>query len=194
MWLPEVGIGHYPVRAEDTPYDAAYFEKYERMADTGMGRTLTQARVDLVARHHTGDVLDVGIGCGQFVSAMPGAKGFDVNPAGVEWLTRRDLYRDLYRGHYEALTFWDSLEHIHDIARAVCQSGKWVFTSLPIFTGPEHVLRSRHFRPDEHIWYFTDRGIRWWFAEQGFECVEHSTMESDLGREDIGTYAFRRIR
>ena len=38
----------------------------------------------------------------------------------------------------------------------------------------------------------TDEGIRRWFAEQGFECVEHNNIECELGRKGVGTYAFRR--
>jgi hypothetical protein len=29
-------------------------------------------------------------------------------------------------------------------------------------------------------------------AEEGFDCLEHTTSESLLGREDIGTFVFRR--
>jgi len=189
------GIGH--LDASPVAYDAAYFDKYVCMADTDMGRALTRSRLDLVARHHAGDVLDVGIGCGQFVTARMNAGGntcgFDVNPTGIAWLRVRGLYRDLYDCEHEALTFWDSLEHIETPAGAVATARKWVFVSLPIFLDVEHCMTSKHFRPGEHIWYFTDAGLRRWFGEQGFECVEANTAETDLGREDIGSYAFRRI-
>jgi hypothetical protein len=71
------------------PYDAEYFARYQQQADTSIGRALTQARVDLVARHYAGPVLDVGIGCGQFVDARPDTTGYDVNPAVVTKLSDR---------------------------------------------------------------------------------------------------------
>lgn len=194
MWLPEVGIGYYPVKPQDMPYDAEYFAKYRRQADTPIGHALTQARIDLVARHYDGEILDVGIGCGQFVESRLFTVGYDVNPAGIQWLRERGWYRDLYAGNYVACTFWDSLEHIQDPAEAIGHVRQWAFVSLPIYDGAEHVLRSKHFRKDEHLWYHTDDGLRWWFAQQGFECVEANDMETQIGREGIGSYAFRRVR
>lgn len=191
VWLPELGMGRYPV-PKDRPYDAEYFARYQQLTDTDLGRELTAARIRLVARHYTGPVLDVGIGAGQFVTARPETKGYDVNPAGIEWLKKRGVWANLYRDRYPALTFWDSLEHIDRPDVAVARAEKWVFVSVPIFSGAEHVIRSKHYRKSEHIWYWTHDGLVKWFAEQGFELAEHNTIESGLGREGIGSYAFRR--
>ncbi|HEY3984638.1 methyltransferase domain-containing protein [Cedecea sp.] len=191
VWLPELGMGRYPVPAS-RPYNPDYFARYQAMADTPMGVQLTAARIQLVSRHYQGPVLDVGIGSGQFVNSYPGALGFDVNPAGVAWLHERNAFADLYADRWRALTMWDVLEHIDDPARAVGQATESVFVSLPIFEGAEHILASRHYRKDEHIWYWTHDGIVRWFAEQGFRMVEHNRCESMLGRDGIGSYAFRR--
>lgn len=85
VWLPELGMGRYPV-PQARPYDAGYFARYQQMADTQLGQSLTAARIQLVARHYQGALLDVGIGSGQFVEARPQTRGYDVNPAGVDWL------------------------------------------------------------------------------------------------------------
>lgn len=192
VWLPELGMGRFPV-PKDRPYDAAYFERYRKMADTLMGKDLTAARIALVAKHYSGLVVDVGIGSGQFVEARANTKGYDVNPAGIEWLQCRGVWADIYTNRYPALTFWDSLEHIDRPDIAVAKAENWVFVSVPIFEDAEHILRSRHYRRDEHIWYWTHEGICNWFHEQGFELVEHNTAESDLGRDGITSYVFRRM-
>lgn len=192
VFLPELGIGRYPVPAA-RPYDESYFARYQQLANTETGRALTQARIQLVARHYTGLVLDVGIGAGQFVDARPDTLGFDVNPAGVDWLSTRGAYAGLYANTWRALTMWDVLEHIDEPERAVQQATDFIFVSIPIFNDAEDILQSHHFRKDEHIWYFTDEGLRRWFAEQGFACVEQNTIECDLGRKGIGTYAFKRF-
>jgi len=31
--------------------------------------------------------------------------------------------------------------------------------ALPIFEGLQDVLRSKHFKPGEHVWYFTEPGL-----------------------------------
>lgn len=192
-WLPELGMGRYPVPKAARPYDEEYFSRYQQLADTELGRELTAARIQLVARHYSGVVLDVGIGSGQFVEARPDTRGFDVNPAGVEWLKARGQWSNLYHDRYPALTFWDSLEHIDRPEVAIARAEKWVFVSVPIFDCAEHVLRSRHFRRDEHIWYWTHEGLIKWFAANGFKLVEHNTRESELGRDGIGSYAFARV-
>jgi hypothetical protein len=193
VWLPEIGMGHFPVMSDNRPYDSAYFAKYQAMADTDLGRELTATRVQLVARYYTGPMLDVGIGAGQFVDSRPNTCGYDGNPAGIEWLESRGLWADLYARRYPALSFWDSLEHIDCPDIAVSQAEHWVFVSVPVFQHGDYILRSKHFKKAEHIWYWTHDGLINWFDEQGFEVAEYNICESLLGREDIGSYAFRRV-
>ena len=194
-WYPERGFGYYPVRGNGTVYDRAYFEKYVGYAQTELGQQLTAARIGLVLRHMPcGELLDIGIGSGAFVQArnyFAPTFGFDINPAAVAWLMQRDLYRDPITGSIEGMTFWDSLEHLPDPQQYLAQA-TWAFLTLPIFTGPDHVLASKHFRRDEHIWYFTRGGLIRWMEAQGFRCVEHNTMETLLGREDIHSFAFQK--
>lgn len=196
LWIPEKGIGHYPV--DDFPYDQDYFEKYKGYADTDMGRAITQARIDFVARHYDAVpvdselLTDVGIGCGDFVSKRFCTLGFDVNPIAKKWLKERRLFRDIYTKTSEALTFWDSFEHIKDPAMAIQQARTWVFVSIPIFTDVNHILKSKHYRKDEHYWYFTGPGFVNWFDGQGFHLVECNEHETALGRENIMSFAFRR--
>lgn len=200
-WFPEIGIGYYPVRAGLTPYDDEYFNRYARQADTDLGRALMKVRVSLVGSHWGGKLVDVGIGCGAFIDArdaVPGLAGrtvgYDVNPAGRDWLEARSLWYDIESAEsIEAVSLWDVLEHISDPLPLLDKVSNWVFVSLPIFEGPDHVLRSKHYRKDEHFWYFTDRGLRWFMGECGFGCAESNHIETDLGREDIGSYAFRRV-
>lgn len=191
IWLPEHGMGFYPVTAQ--PYGEAYFAKYRGYAETELGRALTAARLQLVARHYKGWLCDVGIGCGQFIEAR-GAEtyGFDVNPAAEAWLRERNLYVDPRYGAAPACSFWDSLEHIAEPRRILDNVGSWVFVSLPVFRGAEHVMRSRHFRRDEHVWYWTGEGFVAWMSAQGFRLRERNRMETELGRDGIESFAFER--
>lgn len=197
VWWPERGFGYYPARPEGV-YDAAYFAKYEAYAKTEMGEKLRAARLALVQKHGAESVFDVGIGSGDFLRAASEAGleswGYDVSPHGVEWLKRRGRFRNPYVHPAENLTLWDSLEHVADPSRLVRRASGLVFVSLPIFEGPDHVLRSKHFRPAEHYWYFTDRGFQRWATRLGFEMIETNEMETEIGREDIRTYVLRRKR
>lgn len=193
VWLPELGMGFLEVTEQ--PYDDAYFAKYEEYAATEMGVAITDARRGLVNRHVRGlNLVDVGIGCGDFIDGFEGACGFDINPRAIEWLHARGLFLDPYEAAVHCATFWDSIEHIADAAKILRNVRRWVFCSLPIVPGDCPPRRDwKHLRRDEHCWYWTRAGFIRWMAAQGFHCVEHNTMESLLGREDIETFALRRV-
>lgn len=196
-WYPEMGLGYFPVKTGIQPYNADYFERYAKQADSDIGRRLMRARVDFVARHHGGPLCDIGIGAGAFVTlrnrhSMP-TYGYDVNPAGLEWLEARGLFVDPHLVPQTALSFWDVLEHIHDFRSILAQAKKFVFVSLPIFRDANHVLVSKHYRRDEHCWYFTHDGFLAVMYSLGFRLVEHNKQESEIGREDIESFAFRRL-
>lgn len=181
------------------PYDDAYFDKYARYAETERGKAITNARLEFVAKYWEGQLIDVGIGCGDFVGARnaralrfgcdAATYGFDVCEKAVEWLKDQDCYLD---HAIEAVCFWDSLEHMEYPRTWLLDAGYWVFVSLPIFDGPEHALRSKHLRRDEHWWYFTESGFIRYMDDVGFSLVEKNRMEEAHGREDIGTFAFHR--
>lgn len=188
-WIPKLGIGYYPVRSN--PYDEAYFEAYNAIKATPIGLALNKARIDLVNKYTNGSVLDIGIGNGAFVEARDDTFGFDINPVAVKWLIDRNKYRHPFRGA-QALTFWDSLEHIHNPTLMLQGAKEFVFVSCPIYDDVEHVLRSKHFKPDEHCWYWTVQGLTTFMRIFGFEVQEMNRMETEIGREDIGTFVFKR--
>jgi hypothetical protein len=193
LWFPELGVGYYPVTSENAPYNQTYFNKYAGYRATEIGRQLNLARVAMVARHYDGPLLDIGIGDGAFIDARgPVTFGYDVNRAGETWLLERGLWFDPYQEQCDAASLWDALEHVQDFARLLRRVRQFLFVSLPIFRDPEHVLESRHFRPDEHFWYFTRAGLISILDSLGWECVETNLHESAIGREDIESFAFRR--
>lgn len=179
---------------QDAPYDDAYFAKYAGYAQTELGRQINAARVAFVARHFSvGRLVDVGIGCGQFVESWPGAVGYDVNPCGIDWLRERARFVDPYSTSVAAACFWDSLEHIVDPAPILENVSDRVFVALPIFRDLQHALSSKHFRRDEHCWYFTEPGFLKFMDAHGWECIDRSAVETELGRDDILSFAFSRI-
>jgi len=192
-WFPELGFGYYPATGGTQIYDEAYFEKYRGYAQTEMGARLNVARIALVARHYTGHLVDIGIGSGAFVNARPFTWGHDVNPAGIAWLKAQEKLWNPYRQPCLAMSFWDSLEHIPDFPKLLEQVEDSVFIAIPAFTGPGDVLLSKHYRKDEHYWYFTRWGLIKFMAGLGWQLLEVSDVETILGREGITSFAFRRV-
>lgn len=195
-WIEDLGLGYCPNGEEPSIYNDSYFDEYVKRADTEIGRQLTAARLELVDRHlgRTPSVVDVGIGCGQFIEARGGSTtGFDVNPRGIEWLNSRGLFQDYRVGGCDHATFWDSLEHIEDASKALRSVRGTAFVTMPVYRDREHLLLSKHFKPGEHVWYFTMKGFVRWARGLGFFVAEASDVESRLGREDIMTFVLRRI-
>lgn len=189
-WFPELEMGWYPVT--ESPYDSEYWVRYRQMDQTPCGVELTRRRLDLVEAYWNGMVVDIGIGGGRFVSEHQRAKGYDINPDAVRWLHENDKWFDPYAAQVPAVAFWDSLEHIHNPEPLLANVTHLAFISTPIYKDHAHVLRSKHYRPTEHCWYFTVAGLERFMARFGFNLLEHNSMEQECGREDIGTFVFGR--
>lgn len=217
VWLQEAGVGMLmPEPSQWVPYDGGYFDEYRRRADTEVGRQLMGARERFVRAHWDGQCIDIGIGSGAFIERMnadlyepphapsghrlPRCYGDDVNPVAVRWLEERGLYVDaafhaiLPHGRppaHFAITLWDVIEHVPAPWELLDVGYGMIFVTTPIYTGAEQCMASKHYKPGEHIWYWTRDGLVRWFGGFGYQLVEESDFEVQLGRESIGAYAFR---
>lgn len=174
------------------PYDKAYWERYLEYDKTPCGEELTRMRIAFVAKYWSGWMVDVGIGGGKFVTDRPATFGYDVNPHALAWLKQTGRYEDAAQNEMPGVSFWDSLEHIHDPTAILANVKRYVFVSAPIFKDCDDILRSKHFRRDEHCWYFTAVGLARFMKHFGFACVDRNQMEQSAGREQIDTFAFER--
>lgn len=176
-------------------YDAAYFNKCAAYEDQTIARALNGARIALVDKHVGANtqVLDIGIGSGEFIRKRPNTRGFDINPAALQWLRKHRLYSAEFAGFW-AFTFWDVLEHVEDpeVYFRHMTAGSWVFASLPIFNDMTRIRESKHYRPGEHLYYWTESGFVNWMREHGFDLADCNDYETQAGRESIVSFAFHR--
>lgn len=193
-WNDSAGVGYFPVVG--ARYDKAYWEIYQGYRKSPIADRLMDARARLVARYHgEAEVVDIGIGSGHFIECRKGLTyGYDVNPFAIRWLLDNNLWWDPYFKDPIAVTFWDSLEHMAHPKDLLCRVSSLVFISIPIFRDKSHALASKHFKPAEHYWYFTEIGLERWMGELGFLLIEKNRMESDLGRDDIESFVFANKR
>jgi hypothetical protein len=175
-------------------YDEEYFVKYIRYADTLFGKVLLSERMAFVDRWHQGKLLDVGIGSGQFMLARKDTFGYDINSSVVKLLKETGYYANINDTVFPAYSFFDSFEHIKDhshLLNSMPPKTK-IFMSIPIFSDTSHVLSSKHFRPDEHYWYFTTQGLIRYMCDYGFCCLDIDNFEIRVGREDIWSFVFEK--
>ena len=197
---PQLGIGYLDAH-ETVPYDEEYWLKYQSYRGNGIGEQLTTGRIEMtskewraISQEQTGvvkpEVIDIGIGSGEFVEEM-NCYGTDVNPHAIAWLKKQKCYRDPLANPAPILTFWDVLEHIQD-PKPLLDTAKVVLTSLPIHADVQGCLESKHLRPGEHLWHFTDQGIREFMTLANFQFIASDDFEIRAGREGIITYIFHR--
>lgn len=193
LWSPEKGQGFHTRPA--ILYGGEYFAHYQKLDATQMGGLLTKARLELVKKYlNPAEVVDIGIGGGRFVQES-GSYGFDVCPDAVSWLQKIYAYRDPYTSHdVVGITCWDSLEHIPEPEKLLARVREWLFVSIPICETASEWVESKHMKPGEHLHYFSLQGFIRWCGLQGLECIEVNYAETELGREGIASFAFKRIR
>jgi hypothetical protein len=197
-WLPEHGIGWLPFGAEPAPYDKAYWVRYGTYRHTEMERKLLDIRLGLVERFvGNAAVMDIGIGNGSFVTErnkrVGSTLGYDVNPYAMDWLREHEVAGNPYLGPVVNVTLWDVLEHIEEPGALLDNVTGRVFVCMPIYADAEDVHASKHFRPDEHCWYFTESGLERFMAMHGFVLEWSGDPETVAGRDSIGSYVFRRV-
>lgn len=193
-WFPELGYGTLFTK-HPFDYPQSYFENFAKISEGRRGEALNEARLEFVAKWWEGLLLDVGIGSGAFLEMRTEETvGYDVADTPKKWLEEKRLWFNPFDETIGCATFWDSLEHMEDPASILARIERCVFISIPIFRSAEHARASHHFKPREHLWYFTEWGLLEWMAELGWGLLERTRMEERFGRIDVGTYAFARER
>lgn len=172
-----------------------YFDHYAPMGGSEIARKLYAGRVEFVnKRVGTAPVLDTGIGCGDFIKSRPNTFGQDVNPKGIQWLKDNGKYRDDMES-FKAFTFWDVLEHVEnpsDYFKRI-PDGSHVFVSLPVFMDLSDIRQSRHYKPGEHLYYWTGDGFIQWMERHRFHLLERSDFETQAGRDSVRSFAFEKM-
>jgi len=194
---PGHGVAYQADMGRKVPYDAEYFNKCRSYEDQEIAVKINAGRIRIVDHYVDPGtpVLDVGVGSGEFVRKRPNTWGFDVNPVAEAWLRERKLWRPHLKG-FTAYTFWDVIEHIEDPFESFKQiaEGSYLFTCLPIMSDLNRIRESRHYRPGEHLYYWTEAGFIEWMGHYGFDHVTTEKFEIEAGRDSIFTFVFKRVR
>jgi hypothetical protein len=137
-------------------------------------------------------VLDVGYGNGDFLKVaakdISGCFGTDISneypvPPDCSFVDRVDSQ------HYDLITFFDSLEHMHDISFVESLKCSFVCISLPWchYHSDEWFDTWKHRKPDEHIWHFNDKSLVSYMDAMGFDPLCISNIE-DVIRKGVDSF------
>ncbi len=190
----EYGVAYQRDMTKLIEYGEKYFNNYVSLKGSQIANQLNMGRKFFVKKYFQGEVLDVGIGSGEFIQSRPDTFGYDVNQHAINWLLANGKYRDDF-SEFSAFTFWDVIEHIPEPENYFRNmlAGSFLFTSIPTFQDLLKVRQSKHYKPGEHLYYFTMAGFVQYMAKHGFENIGLSTFENQAGRQGITSFAFRKI-
>jgi hypothetical protein len=190
------GIMYQADMTQSVSYDVDYYEKYVKYENTEISLKLNQGRKQITEKYCK-SILDIGIGSGEFIkNSQIKAFGFDINPIAIKWLQERNLFVDLDGEipNVDGFTFWDSLEHIPNpySILSLLKKNQYAFISMPIFQNLIELKGSKHYRPNEHYYYFNINGMTKYMTDLDFSLIETNDFESKAGRQDILTFVFRK--
>lgn len=194
LYFNDFGIGYLePDPNHEEIYTEQYFLDYVPKAQSTIGMLLNTSRsvYTMISTETSKSVCDIGIGCGNFIELYD-CVGTDVNPYAIDYLKGIGRLANLEEG-YDYFTMWDVIEHIDDPRELFKNVRNGIVLSTPIYTDREDMLTSKHYKPNEHLWYFTDMGIKVYMKMLGFYCVSQNMDETQIGRHSIGSYFFKRF-
>ena len=191
---PEHGVSYQHDQSQLISYDAAYFQKYVAYEDSEISQKINAGRVALVNKYTLGPVVDIGIGSGEFIKHRHLTWGYDVNPVARRWLQENRLWADELHS-FDGYSMWDVIEHCPTPEEYFEHMGlgSYLFTSIPIFEDLTKIRESKHYRPNEHLYYWSKFGFIRWMGLHGFDVLEIQTFEIDAGRDSIFSFAFWRV-
>lgn len=166
-------------------YDLDYYENLLRQYSK-TAREICEIRWTWVESIHPRTVLDYGCGVGWFRAYRP--QGVEVDSYDIGPFPQTGISLKVY----DLVCLYDVLEHIEDfsILEPVLRLANHVVTSLPIKNGD--LAEWRHFKPGEHLHYFTHETLEALFRRYGFELVKQGSPECPP-RRDIESFLFKRI-
>lgn len=194
----DCGIAYQTDRSNQYDYGQEYFDNYINREDTPIAIKLNEFR-NSITEKYCKCVLDVGVGSGEFIKKSSiKTFGYDVNPHGINWLKDRGIYLDIYEERWpdeiDGVSLWDTMEHIPNPTELIKRiRGGFLFISLPIFKDCSEIRQSKHYKPNEHLYYFTEYGLEKFLSDSGFYLVEKTDAESKAGREGVLSFVFRKF-
>jgi hypothetical protein len=171
---------------ENMDYNLDYFEKMLRLNSINAER-IHKIRWEWIKDLNSQKVLDYGSGVGWFRAFRP--SGVEVCSYDIGNFPQTGIKLMMY----DVVCFWDVLEHLPDfgIIEPILALARNVSVSIPIIEGD--LSESKHFKPGEHLHYFTQKSIRSLFANYGFIVSKTGTPECPP-RESIHSFIFGRAK
>lgn len=141
-------------------------------------------------------VLDYGCGCCFLTQYAP--DGITVDSYDIGTLDGDRLYPQtgILHDHYDLIFFNDVLEHVDwenepdNNILDVIKSTDHIAVAVPVKPTNNSIKNWKHYKPGEHLSYFTRKSLNNFFEDKGFKMIVASAWECPP-REDIWSVLYR---
>ena len=130
-------------------------------------------------------VLDYGSGVGWFRAFRPA--GVEVDTFDIANYPQTGLRHD----KYDLVTLWDVIEHMQNYNPLMIEAD-YVALTTPILPIGKQLETWKHYKPGEHLKYYTEEKLDELFNSYGFHRLDSGYYECPP-REDIWSVLYERI-
>ena len=155
-----------------TIYNLGYYERMLRL-NSKTAEYISKVRCEFIMAVYPKTVLDYGSGVGWFRAFRP--EGIEVDTYDIGDYPQTGMLRE----DYDVVCFWDVLEHIPNLAEIEFQLHHTKHIALSIPIKPENIKleKWKHFKPAEHLHYFTIEMLDALFKPFNFERIKDGYPE-----------------
>jgi len=168
-------------------YNLEYYENLLRI-HSKTAQEISKIRWDFVVQCNPVTVLDYGCGCGFFRAYRP--KAVLVDTFDIGGYPQTGITRD----RYDLVCFWDVLEHFASCKYILsCLTDvKYVALSIPILPDGMELETWKHYKPGEHLQYFTHESLSDIFRKFDFIKIKEGQPECPP-RKDVWNFLYAKI-
>jgi 2-polyprenyl-3-methyl-5-hydroxy-6-metoxy-1,4-benzoquinol methylase len=129
-------------------------------------------------------LLDVGYGNGDFLkvasSIIPLTYGNDISTYPIP--ENSIFIDDPYNISVDVVTFFDVLEHFHDIYDIKLLNTKYILISVPNchYFSDNWFDNWKHRRPEQHFWHFNEESLINFMDEIGYDVINTTNIEDTI--------------
>lgn len=159
-------------------------------------RHISRVRWQFVHSVHPKRVLDYGCGCNFFSLFAP--NGVEIDSYDIGKINGHPYPQTgINHEYYDLVTLWDVLEHIawdnnpDDLLLSALRNTRYVAASVPVLPDGKELVTWKHYKPKEHLTYFTKDTLRDFFTDKNLELLKLDCVECPP-REDIVSSLWRR--
>lgn len=210
--------GHCSLRfTQNIPDEASigvYYQSQEYISHSNTSKGLVNRLYQRVRKHTLeskaglirkytkpqGRILDVGAGIGAFLNTMK-EKGWEITGIepdagareqskalfGLE-LSETSVLPQLPKAHYDAITLWHVLEHVHDLhnyietLKSLLAPGGTIFIAVPNYQSADAGIYGSYWAAYDvprHLYHFTPKAIETLVQQHGLQLTEKKPMWFD---------------